>query len=83
MRYEIDNNNAVRIFDDGEEIPFTYQPDWPDTTPWKNAEEAKNWAEIMIEAMQNPDSEFIPGTSPDNHPMPRPKPEADTEEASD
>lgn len=74
MRYEIDKENAVRVFDDGQDIPFAYQPDWPDMTPWANKAEAKAWAELLIESMQNPASEFIPGTSPVNHPRKRPEP---------
>ena len=74
MRYEIDENNAIRVFNDGEDVPFAYQPDWPDATPWANKAEAKAWAELLIESMENPESEFIPGTSPDNHPKPRPEP---------
>ena len=74
MRYEIDEKNAIRVWNDGEDVPFAYQPDWPDTTPWANKAEAKAWAELLIESMQNPESEFIPGTSPDNHPRPRPEP---------
>jgi len=74
MRYEIDKNNAVRIFNNPENVPFVFQPDWPDTTPWADADEAKDWAELLIQSMQNTESEFIPGTSPDNHPRPRPEP---------
>jgi len=74
MRYEIDENNAVRVFNDGEDVPFAYQPDWPDATPWASKAQVKDWAELLIESMQNPESEFIPGTSPDNHPRPRPEP---------
>jgi len=74
MKYEIDEQNAIRVYNEGETVPFAYQPDWPDTTPWADADEAKAWAELLIESMQNPDSEFIPGVSPDKHPRPRPEP---------
>lgn len=73
MRYEIDKDNAVKIFRNNEKIPFLYQPDWPDFTPWTNSEEAKNWAEVFIYGIENPDSKFIEGNSPDNHPILRPK----------
>jgi len=49
MKYEIDENNAIRIFNNGETVPFGYQPDWPDGTPWANVDEAKDWAELLIE----------------------------------
>ena len=74
MRYEIDDKNAVKVYNDGQNVPFAYQPDWPDTTPWADADEAKAWAELLIESMENPNSDFIPGTSPENHPRPRPEP---------
>lgn len=74
MRYEIDNKNTVRVFEEGSDIPFALQPTWPDNTAWTTKAEAKDWAELLIESMQNPLSEFIPGTSPDNHPMKRPEP---------
>jgi len=47
-RYEIDENNAVRIWDDENPnetgAPFMYQPDTPDATPWGSREEAEAWA---------------------------------------
>lgn len=79
MRYEIDETNAIRVYNDGETVPFCFQPDWPDTTPWADRAEAENWAQLLIESMQNPDAEFIPGVSPDKHPTPKPQPQADTE----
>ena len=74
MRYEIDKKNAVRVFDEGLDVPFLYQPNWPDNTPWATKAQAKNWAQLLIESLENPDSEFVAGTSPDNHPRPRPEP---------
>ncbi|MDB4418069.1 hypothetical protein N9262_02335 [Akkermansiaceae bacterium] len=65
MRYEIDKKNAVRIFNDGDEAPFLFQPDWPDNTPWSSKAEATAWAKAAIEAFTNPESEFLPGESPD------------------
>ena len=67
-------NKSYVYLQDGEDVPFAHQPDWPDATPWADADEAKAWAELLIESMQNPKSEFIPGTSPSNHPRPRPEP---------
>jgi len=74
MKYEIDQNNAIRVFTDGQDVPFAYQPDWPDATPWASKAEAEAWAQLLIKSMQNPETKFIPGTSPDNHPRPRPEP---------
>jgi hypothetical protein len=75
MRYELDQNNAIRVWEDGQDLPFAFQPDWPDTTPWANKEEAKSWAELLILSMEDPTSEFVPGDSPSNHPKPRPEPD--------
>lgn len=74
MRYEIDNKNAIRVFNDGEDFPVAFQPDWPDTTPWASADEAKQWAELLIESMENPESEYLPGISPDEPKRLRPEP---------
>jgi hypothetical protein len=75
MRYEIDSKNAIRVYDDGQDVPFAYQPDWPDATPWASKKEAKAWAELLIVSMQNLESEFLPGASPSNHPKLRPEPD--------
>lgn len=75
-RYEIDNDNAIRMWDsefpNEDDAPFLYQPHWPNGTPWADAEDAKNWADVYVESMIDHSSEFVPGNDPDNHPMPRP-----------
>lgn len=66
-RYEVDETNAVRIWNaaDAEDAaPFLFQPDWPDTTPWASEEEAREWATTYIEALDDPESEFLAGNSP-------------------
>lgn len=70
MRYvfEVDEQNTVRIWDtenpNENNAPFLLQPDWPDLTPWTDAAEATAWAELFIESLINPESEFVPGVSP-------------------
>ena len=75
-RYEIDAQKAIRVWDNENpnenDAPFAFQPDWPDTTPWASKAEAKAWAELFIESLEDPESEFVPGDNPDNHPKPRP-----------
>jgi len=75
-RYEIDSENAVRLWDDAnpnpENEPFFYQPDWPNGEPWASKAEAKAWAQLFIESLENPESEFVPGESPDEPRKPRP-----------
>lgn len=51
-RYEIDDANAVRVWDDENPTetgaPFFYQPDRPDATPWADRAEAQAWVEAFI-----------------------------------
>lgn len=85
-RYEVDEQNAVRIWNtdapNGEDAPFIYQPDWPDTTPWGSREEAAAWAELFIESLTNPDAELLPGDSPAEPTKPRPLPEPEVTDGS-
>jgi hypothetical protein len=68
-RYEIDEANAVRIWDEDNPnengAPFIFQPDWPNGTPWQNGSEAEEWAALFVESLENPQSEFVPGISPE------------------
>lgn len=74
MRYEIDKDNAIRVYNDSQKVPFALQPNWPDGTPWANYDEAKEWAELLIESMTDKTTKFLPGISPDTHPELRPEP---------
>lgn len=63
-RYEIDDANAVRIWDDENPnengAPFFYQPDRPDRTPWANRAEAKAWVDEFIAFLLRPAPEEAP-----------------------
>jgi len=78
-RFEIDTENAIRIWDNensnDSEAPFMFQPDFPDTTPWADAAQATDWAEVFIASLVDPESELVAGNSPDTHPAIRPEPE--------
>jgi len=78
-RFEIDTDNAIRVWDNEtpneNDAPFMFQPDWPDVTPWADAAQATDWAEVFIASLENSDSEFVAGNSPDSHPAIRPEPE--------
>lgn len=74
MRYEIDKDNGVRVYEDGADVPFRYQPFWPDTTPWANKAEAEAYALLLIESIENPESQYVPGVSPEKPKRPRPEP---------
>jgi len=77
--FEIDTDNAIRIWDsetpNENGAPFMFQPDFPDTTPWADAAEATDWAEVFIASLVDPESELVAGNSPDTHPAIRPEPE--------
>jgi hypothetical protein len=75
MRFEIDENNAIYAFDSDSDVPFLFQPDWPDLTPWADEAQATDWAEVFIASLVDPLSEFVAGNSPDTHPAIRPEPE--------
>lgn len=51
-RYEIDEYNAIRIWDDQNPnengAPFLYQPDHPDGRPWADRAEAQAWVVAFI-----------------------------------
>jgi len=78
-RFEIDTDNAIRVWDNENpnenDAPFMFQPDWPDVTPWADAAQATDWAEVFIASLVDPESEFVAGNSPDTHPALRPEPE--------
>jgi hypothetical protein len=50
MYYEIDDEFAVRIFNDGDSIPFWFQPDYPNEDTFDSREEAETWAKLAIAA---------------------------------
>jgi len=72
--FEIDKNNTVKIFINGQEAPIISQPEWPDMTPWADESEATAWAELFIQSIEDPETEFIPGYGPDQPSRPKPAP---------
>jgi hypothetical protein len=68
-RYEIDETNAIRVWDSNmpneNDAPFLLQPNWPNGTSWASEAEASAWAELYIQNLENPESEFFPGDGPD------------------
>lgn len=57
MRYEINQSNEIRVYEDGKEIPFILQAKYPDGTEW-TAEQAEAWAQAVI--LHHVDSELNP-----------------------
>lgn len=59
--YSIEPNTfAVRIFSDSGDRPVIFQPDWPNSTPWANAQEAETWAQLCILSMENNTAPYAP-----------------------
>lgn len=49
MKYEIDDQTfAVSIFEDGESVPFWFQPDYPNYDKFDSYEEAEEWAKLAV-----------------------------------
>ena len=58
MRYEVNPDTfAVSIFEDGQDVPFQYQPHYPNGDSFDSVEEASTWAEASI-AAHSPSAEF-------------------------
>lgn len=56
-------------------VPFRVQPSWPNGDAWANEAEALEWAQLVVEQIENPESEFIAGFSREEPRIPRPAPE--------
>jgi hypothetical protein len=51
MRYEVDPETfAIKIYEVGNDIPFQFQPDYPNGDQFDSVEEASAWAEASIAA---------------------------------
>ena len=61
MRYEIDSVTfAINIFQDKEEVPFQFQPDYPNGDKFDSYEEAEAWALASIAAHDPAVLEYAP-----------------------
>jgi hypothetical protein len=66
-RFEIDDQNAVRFWDDENPTengaPFFFQPDHPDARPWLDYDEALAWTteflNNLLAALEQPAEEEI------------------------
>ena len=73
MRYEIDENFAVRIFNDNENVPFWFQPDYPNGDSFDSYDEAQTWAQLAI-ASYDENEPFVPiGKGLSGEPKPTPE----------
>ena len=60
MNYTIDNENAIKVFNDGDTVPFCFQPTYPNGDTFDTKEEATAWAKALIAALQNKDAPYAP-----------------------
>jgi len=61
MRYTVDSVNfAIHIYQDGADIPFQFQPDYPNGDKFDSVEEASVWAELSIAAHSPDVMEYAP-----------------------
>lgn len=67
--YEIDDNNALRMWDaevpNENNAPFLFQPNWPNGVAWADAQEAAGWADAFITSLEDPNSPLVAGDGPD------------------
>ena len=59
-RYEIDDNNAIRVYINDNTFPSLLQPNWPNGTLWKDRQEAENWAILYIDSITNEEAPYAP-----------------------
>jgi len=58
--YEIDSNNAIKCFAEGSSTPHLLQPRWPNGEAWKDADEAKAWADLYLASENDPNAPYAP-----------------------
>lgn len=51
MRYEINQDNVVEMWDDINPEPFLYQPHYPNGDSFDSKEEAEIWAKYKLEEL--------------------------------
>jgi hypothetical protein len=60
VRYEIDSDNAVKVFYDDATVPSLYQPHFPNGDVWEDAAEATAWAELYIASITDEAAPYAP-----------------------
>jgi hypothetical protein len=69
--YEIDDSNAIHMWDGVNPEPFLFQPHWPDSTPWADRAEAQAWAEAKVAELTDDTAPWA-GFTPSQPTIPRP-----------
>lgn len=60
-RYELDTDNAVKVFYPDSDVPSLYQPTWPNGDAWADAAEASAWAVLYLASINDEDAPYAPG----------------------
>ena len=60
LRYELDADNAVKVFYPDSDVASLYQPTWPNGDAWTNAAEATAWAELYLASINDEAAPFAP-----------------------
>ena len=60
VRYELDSDNAVKVFYDDATVPSLYQPHFPNGDVWADAAEATAWAELYVASVTDESAPFAP-----------------------
>jgi hypothetical protein len=60
VRYEIDSDNAVKVFYDDATVPSLYQPHFPNGDVFADAAEATAWAELYVASVTDEAAPFAP-----------------------
>ena len=60
LRYELDADNAVRVFYPDSDVASLYQPTWPNGEAWTDAAEASAWAELYLASINDEAAPYAP-----------------------
>jgi hypothetical protein len=60
VRYEIDSDNAVKVFYDDATVPSLYQPHFPNGDVFADAAEATAWAELYVASVTDEAAPYAP-----------------------
>lgn len=75
LRYDIEvGTNAVRVYYPDSDVASLYQPNYPDGSPWIDADDANAWAQLYIASVEDEEAPFAPN-GPGLAGEPKPTPE--------
>jgi len=60
LRYEIDSDNAVKVFYPDSDVASLYQPTWPNGDAWTDAAEASAWADLYLASINDEAAPYAP-----------------------